>query len=171
MTGEKIVSYGLSSSSLPYYLAAFMATERREVTIISPFISQFYIPPLDPRFQLYGDSETSFFGAISFLPTIGVRINIFTTEGYVARITEKLRPLPEKVYIKIVPELHEKFFITSDFFYKGSANLTYNGLYENIENCEIGLVEMNERYVRGILQQIESTSKKLPRGMGSTRQP
>jgi hypothetical protein len=165
MAGEKITSFGLNSSSLPYYLATFMSIESEEIIIISPFISQFSIPPIDKRFTLPGEGETTFFGAIASLSIAGVRINIFTTEGYVRKIVEYLDPLSQKVHIKIVQELHEKFFITSNFFYKGSANLTYSGLYENIENCEIGLVDMNEGYIKSRLQEVEHTSKNVSKGM------
>ena len=164
MAGEKITSFGLNSSSLPYYLATFMSIESEEIVIISPFISQFSIPPIDKRFTLPGETETTFYGAIAFLSASGVRINIFTTKGYVSKILAYFHPLPQELHVKIVPELHEKFFITSNFFYKGSANLTYNGLYENIENCEAGLVNMNERYIKSKLQEVERTSKNVARG-------
>ena len=165
MAGEKIISFGLNSSSLPYYLASFMSIESEEIIIISPFISQFPIPSIDKRFTLLGEGETTFFGAIAFLATAGVSVNIFTTEGYVRKIIQYLGPLSPKLHIKIVQELHEKFFITSNFFYKGSANLTYSGLYENIENCEIGLVDMNEGYIKSRLQEVEHTSKNVSKRM------
>ena len=159
MVEEKIVSYGLSSSSLPYYLATFMSIETQEVTIISPFISQFKIPPLDKRFKLKNEDSTSFFGALASLSSLGVRVSIFTTEGYVTKISKYFNQSTQKVRIRVVPELHEKFFISSEFFYKGSANLTYSGLYANIESCEIGLVKTNNMYIRSILQRIERSSK------------
>lgn len=159
MKQETIKSYGLKSKSLAFFLAEFMAIETSQVFIISPFISQFPIPPIDLEFKLGQEQFTSFFGAISMLQKRGIKIEIFTTDGYVSRIIDAIGKESKNISIKIINKLHEKFFITSNYFYKGSANLTYSGLNANLENCEIGLVGENKEYLKRIIHEVNSASR------------
>ncbi len=167
MVGEEIKSYGLKSSSLPYYLGAFMSVERERVTVISPFISNFDIPDVTPDFKLGKDQQSSFFGALCHLSHIGVEIMIYTKKTDLREILEKNGAIAKFTRIKSTNDLHEKFFITTKFFYKGSANLTHYGMYENIEDCAFGLVSENASYLRGTVHEIDSVSKEVTQRSGT----
>ena len=48
-----------------------------------------------------------------------------------------LDELVKKVNIQLIENLHEKIFLTDTFFFRGSMNFTYSGLYLNDEHVEI----------------------------------
>lgn len=154
MKDGKTILYGLISSSLPFYLAQFMAIEDREVVIISPYISEFPILPVDKRKQ----SNSTFFTALENLMHMGIKIRVFTTLKYAKKFLDPEARKNKLLTIKISNAVHEKFFITSTFFYEGSANLTYSGLYKKIENCSIGLVSDNSERLKGVVYEIEGAS-------------
>lgn len=148
------VSYGLVSSSLPFYLAQFMALEDKEVVIISPFIGDFPIPPIDKR----NDSISTFYGALKNLIKNEIKIRVFTTQEYAKKFLDAETRKDKLLTIKISNAVHEKFFITSTFFYSGSANLTFSGLFKKIENCSVGLVSYNSEFIKRIVYEIEGGS-------------
>lgn len=154
MKDGKSILYGLISNSLPFYLAQFMAMEEREVVIISPYVSEFPIPPVDQRRQ----SNSTFYTALKNLMDIGIKIRVFTTQAYAENFLDPESRKNKMLTIKISNALHEKFFITSTFFYSGSANLTFSGLYKKIENCSVGLVSDNSEHLKGIIYEIEGDS-------------
>ena len=131
-----------------------MAIEDREVVIISPFIGDFPIPDLDKREK----SNSTFYTALINLMHDGIKIRVFTTQDYAKKFLDPETRKNKLLTIKISNAVHEKFFITSTFFYVGSANLTFSGLFKKIENCSIGLVGDNSDYLKRKVYEIEGDS-------------
>lgn len=161
MKEERIVSFGLKSDSLPFFLAQFMAFEEKKIIIISPYITQFNLTRVDLESKEVEDSQTSFFDLISKLTRSGIKITIYTTKGYAEKLIKSndFKFKRGNLEMRVADNLHEKFVITSFFFYKGSANITYSGLYNKIENCEIGLVKDNQQYLNKVVYELEGQSK------------
>jgi phosphatidylserine/phosphatidylglycerophosphate/cardiolipin synthase-like enzyme len=53
--------------------------------------------------------------------------------------------------IKVIENLHSKAVIGNLLMYRGSANITYNGLYNNIESVTMTVVNNQEEALRGLL--------------------
>lgn len=158
MSDEKIVSYGLKSSSLPFYLSEFISLERRVITIISPTISDFNVPYIDRRFQADSHKPFTFFSALKEAMKTGVKVRTYSLRGGVDEFLDFDGVDKSMLQAKVTEKVHEKYFITSDFFYKGSANLTYHGTYVKIEGIEVGLVKENRDYTRRIIYNIDGES-------------
>lgn len=120
-----------------------MAFEEKEIVVISPYISDFPMPLIDKRRVISEKSENSFFQTVSQLLKVGISFRVFTTEGYARKFLSEKERKTYNLTIKVCPEVHEKLFITSTLFYRGTANLTYSGLYKKIEDCYIGLYNLN----------------------------
>ncbi len=54
--------------------------------------------------------------------------------------------------VEIIKDLHSKAVIGPNLMYEGSANITQNGLYKNIESINILTVENQEFELRRILK-------------------
>lgn len=48
-----------------------------------------------------------------------------------------LNRLIKKINKQLIENLHEKIFLTDTFFFRGSMNFTYSGMYLNDEHVEI----------------------------------
>lgn len=53
--------------------------------------------------------------------------------------------------IKVVENLHSKAMVGNMLMYRGSANITYNGLYNNIESVTVTVTGNQEEVLRGLL--------------------
>jgi hypothetical protein len=45
--------------------------------------------------------------------------------------------LDEKIHVKHIEDFHEKSLVTEHFYFRGSMNFTYSGIYRNKEHIEL----------------------------------
>ena len=116
--------YGLSCNSLPFMLAQIILLEQREITVISPYLTDFPINiPNNKYVQL--NSFLNFLFEISKVRMLKLLIKT-RKDSYTGIERNFAEYLSNKnVTLKIEDNLHKKAVITSTFFYMGSANLTY----------------------------------------------
>jgi len=142
--------YGLSCNSLPFMLAQIILLEQEEITVISPYLTDFPITIPNNKYL----KVSSF---LNFLFEIGkirmLKLLIKTRKDSYANIernfSEYLRN--NNVTLKVEDNLHKKAVITSTFFYMGSANITYSGMNLNNEQCSIGIRAYNESLINDLL--------------------
>ncbi len=142
--------YGLNCNSLPFMLAQIILLEQREITVISPYLTDFPINiPNNKYVQL--SSFLNFLFEISKVRMLKLLIKTRKDSytGIERNFAEYLSN--ENVTLKIEDNLHKKAVITSTFFYMGSANLTYSGMNLNSEQCSIGIRAYNASLINDLL--------------------
>ena len=142
--------YGLSCNSLPFMLAQIILLEQREITVISPYLTDFPINiPNNKYVQL--NSFLNFLFEISKVRMLKLLIKT-RKDSYTGIERNFAEYLSNKnVTLKIEDNLHKKAVITSTFFYMGSANLTYSGMNLNNEQCSIGIRAYNASLINDLL--------------------
>ncbi|MGC8981809.1 MAG: phospholipase D-like domain-containing protein [Minisyncoccia bacterium] len=133
--------------------------EDKEVTVISPFISNF--PLIIPK-NHYNYKNKFLDFLFELVKRNNIKLKIYTSNdiGTLNEVKNKLKEYfdePQK-YLVVKENLHEKALITSTYIYLGSANFTYNGFYVNLEQCQIGLIKDNEKLVNEILRKINEVA-------------
>ncbi len=53
--------------------------------------------------------------------------------------------------VNVIENLHSKAIVGDSLMYQGSANITYNGLYNNIESVTVKTVDNQEEALRRLL--------------------
>ncbi len=142
--------YGLSCNSLPFMLAQIILLEQREITVISPYLTDFPINiPNNKYVQL--NSFLNFLFEISKVRMLKLLIKT-RKDSYTGIERNFAEYLSNKnITLKIEDNLHKKAVITSTFFYMGSANLTYSGMNLNNEQCSIGIRAYNASLINDLL--------------------
>ena len=142
--------YGLSCNSLPFMLAQIILLEQNEITVISPYLTDFPINiPKNKYVQM--NSFLNFLFEISKVRMLKLLIKT-RKDSYTGIERNFAEYLSNKnITLKIEDNLHKKAVITSTFFYMGSANLTYSGMNLNNEQCSIGIRAYNASLINDLL--------------------
>lgn len=142
--------YGLNCNSLPFMLAQIILLEQKEITVISPYLTDF--PIIIPKNKyIQSGSFLNFLFEISEIRSL--KLMIKTRKDSFINIEKNFSKYLKnnKFIIKTDDNLHKKAVITSKFFYIGSANITYSGMNLNNEQCSIGIRTQNESLVSDLL--------------------
>lgn len=142
--------YGLNCNSLPFMLAQIILLEQREITVISPYVTDFPVNIPNNKYIQMG-SFLNFLFEISKIRML--KLLIKTRKDSYTNIERNFSEYLSKnnVTLRVEDNLHKKAVITSTFFYIGSANLTYSGMNLNNEQCSIGIRAYNKSLISDLL--------------------
>lgn len=130
----------LASSALGSLFALELFVPSRELYLFSPWLSD--VPLLNNAFGqfrvLLPEQEMAQVRLSALLNTLaqrGTHVFVLTRPG--GQSEPFLRRLQTIVQCKYLSTLHEKVLVTNHFYWRGSMNFTYAGVYHNDEHSEL----------------------------------
>lgn len=143
--------HGLKCKSLLFIIPQILLLEKKEVYLLSPFLSDFKIFPPKNSFS-QNNNFWNFLFEVKKSNNFDLKI---ITRPESEKFLKKYFDLYNENLNEVIifkDNFHTKAIITSNFVYTGSANLTYNGFYVNEESCQLGLTEDNKELVDYLLR-------------------
>ena len=114
----------------------------RELFLYSPWITDVILinnhhgqfRAILPEFEYQRISLSSILNTLS---NRGTKIHLLMRPELSSYTKEFFGRLSNEIQFKLIPNLHEKILLTETFFFRGSMNFTYSGIYLNDEHTEI----------------------------------